>query len=377
MKTRLVRVQDISKDDEDAWRHLSERALEPNPFAEPDFLVLSSRHFEGYADARLVIVQDGTEFKGILPISLMERARVPPRKVAHIRSRPLVVACLDTPLVDRSSPDQASDAIIDALCRAAKSEGWPGIVMFDEIGADGPVIDSLRRACEERRCPIFIKDSWERATVSRAGRWANPFDRKRRREIARTQRLLAEEAGVEVTIVDRTSDPAAVEDFLEMELSGWKGREEGRAFARNADTAAWFREWHPRWVATGRLTVLSLNVGSISIAMQYFVQAGEGLFWFRMAFDEAYARFGPGAMLLSLALNYLRDNTDAQWIDSLADKGNAFVLGMLPERRRLSALLIGTGGGLDRALVLALPTMTKLVAAEKQVRARLAPAHSR
>ena len=141
---------------------------------------------------------------------------------------------------------------------------------------------------------------------------------------------------------------------------------------RNSATAEWFREWHPRWVATGRLNVLSLDVGSTSVAMQYFIRAGPGLFCFRIAFDEAYAKYKPGAMLLSLALTHLRENTDAAWIDSTTDPNNVFFLGMLPERRTLSRLLIATGGALDRDLVSALPTITKLVAAEKHLRTRLA-----
>ena len=160
-----------------------------------------------------------------------------------------------------------------------------------------------------------------------------------------------------------------------MEASGWKGRERGRAFARNPDTAAWFGEWHRRCVDAGRLHVLALNVGSVSIAMQYFIRSGEGLFFFRMAFDEVYGKFGPGAILLSSALNHLRESTDAVWIDSLADKDNAFVLRMLPERRMLSTLLVGTGGALDRSLVSKMPTMIKLVAAGSHVRERIARTH--
>ena len=168
-----------------------------------------------------------------------------------------------------------------ALGRAARHEGSPGIVLFDEIGSDGPVAESLRRVCEERRFPVYVKDSWERGTVSRAGQWANPVDGKRRREIGRRRRLLADNAGEEVALVDRSLEPTACDDFLEMEIAGWKGREGGHAFARYPNMAEWFRDWHRCLVAAGRVTLLSLNVGSVPIAMSYFVRAGEGLFCFR------------------------------------------------------------------------------------------------
>jgi CelD/BcsL family acetyltransferase involved in cellulose biosynthesis len=371
MKTRLVRVRDVSRDDEAAWRRLAEQALEPNPFAEPDFFILSARHFEGFADARLVIAQEGTEFMGVLPIAAVDRPRVPPRAVATTLSHPAAISGLHTPLVHPTEPDQTVAALVDALGRAAKYEGWPGIVLFDEIGSDGPVVDSLRRVCEARRCPIFVKSSWQRATVSRTGQWDNPVDGKRRREIARRRRLLAEEAGSEVTLVDRTLQPTALDDFLDMEKAGWKGREGGQAFGRFPDIADWFRDWHRCLVAAGRLSLLSLDVGSVPIAMSYFVRAGEGLFCFRTAFDESRARYGPGAMMVSSALNFLRESTDAVWVDSMTSKDNEFFLGMLPERRTLSRLFIGTGGRLDRAVVSALPAMTRLVDAERKVRKRV------
>ncbi|HEY5025187.1 MAG TPA: GNAT family N-acetyltransferase [Acidimicrobiales bacterium] len=371
MKTRLVRVKDISQDDEDAWRRLGERALEPNPFAEPDFFILSARHFESYADAKLVIAHEGTEFLGVLPIASVDTPRLPPRRVASTRANPTQITGLHTPLVDRAHPHQAVDALLGALGRAARSEGWPGILLLDEIGSDGPVAESLLKVCQERGYPVYVKDSWERGTVSRAGQWANPVDGKRRREIRRRQRLLTEEAGAEVVLVDRSLEPTACDDFLAMEIAGWKGREGGHAFARYPNMAEWFREWHRSLVAGGRATLLSLEAGSHSIAMAYVVRAGEGLFCFRIAFDESFAKYGPGPMLLSSALTFLRDSTDATWFDSMTSKDNSFFLGLLPERRTLSRLFIGTGGTVDRALVSALPAMTKLSAAAHQMQKRL------
>jgi CelD/BcsL family acetyltransferase involved in cellulose biosynthesis len=371
MKTRLVRVKDISPDDEHAWRRLGERAVEPNPFAEPDFFILSTRYFEGYRDATVVIAQEGTEFLGVVPFAGIDTPRLPPRRVASTRANPMQITGLHTPLVDRTDPHRVVDALLDALSRAARSEGWPGILLLDEIGSDGPVAASLLKVCEERRYPVYVKDSWDRGTVSRAGQWANPVDGKRRREIRRRQRLLTEEAGAEVVLVDRSLAPGACDDFMAMEIAGWKGREGGHAFARYPNMAEWFREWHRCLVAGGRATLLSLEAGSHPVAMAYVVRAGDGLFCFRIAFDEAYAKYGPGPMLLSSALTYLRDTTDAAWFDSMTSKDNTFFLGLLPERRRLSRLFIGTGGTLDRALVSALPAMAKLSAASHQMRHRL------
>ena len=61
-------------------------------------------------------------------------------------------------------------------------------------------------------------------------------------------------------------------------------------------------------------------------------------------------------MLIAAGTEYLLEHTDAGWIDSSTDKDNAFLLELLPERRNLSTVLIGTGGALDRRAVSALPS---------------------
>ena len=59
---------------------------------EPDFLVPSAQHFEGYADTTLVVAYEGDTFRGVLPIVRMERARIPPRMLACTNGRPLPFA---------------------------------------------------------------------------------------------------------------------------------------------------------------------------------------------------------------------------------------------------------------------------------------------
>ena len=77
MRPRLIKVRDISKDDEASWRRLAERAVEPNAYGEPDFIHVSSRHFEGYANATLVVAEEGSEFRAVLPVASIRSRRLP------------------------------------------------------------------------------------------------------------------------------------------------------------------------------------------------------------------------------------------------------------------------------------------------------------
>jgi CelD/BcsL family acetyltransferase involved in cellulose biosynthesis len=103
--------------------------------------------------------------------------------------------------------------------------------------------------------------------------------------------------------------------------------------------------------------------------MKYDVRAGEGIFGFRIGNDDSYARYSPGTALFYLSLSYLLDHTDATWFEAPTDKDN-WTLRLLPERRTLSNVLIGTGGLLDRTLVSAVPAMGKMIALPGQARTR-------
>ena len=219
--------------------------------------------------------------------------------------------------------------------------------------------------------PTFTKESWQRGFVTRVGRWENPLSRKRQNEIARLRRALANDHRAGVTLVDRTLDPVMVTEFIRMEASGWKGRSEGSAIARTPERIAWFKEWWEWWSRAGRLQGLAVHVGDTPIAMQYSLLAGDGVFLFRTAYDDSYAKYGPGALMLQDVLETLLNQTEALWVDSSTDPQNEFLLKMLPERRTIAMLLIGTGGMIDRRAVASMPIMTRGVEELRRLRQRV------
>ena len=172
-------------------------------------------------------------------------------------------------------------------------------------------------------------------------------------------------------IVNRTHDPSAMVDFVRMEASGWKGTGDGTAYARDPAKVAWFQEWCAWWASAGRVIVIAVNLGGKSIAMLYCVLAGEGIFLYRTAYDDAYSKYGPGALLLEAVMEVLLGETSAEWVDSSTDPANKINLEMLPERQTIAMLLVGTGGRVDRSVISAMPAMTRGVAEIGRIRMRL------
>jgi hypothetical protein len=60
VRTRLTTLADLSERDVGAWRDLSARALEPNPFAEPDFVLPAAGRLGAGGEA-LLTVEDGSD----------------------------------------------------------------------------------------------------------------------------------------------------------------------------------------------------------------------------------------------------------------------------------------------------------------------------
>ena len=100
-----------------------------------------------------------------------------------------------------------------------------------------------------------------------------------------------------MTSVDRSADPAAVDLFLDMESSGWKG-EGGTAIACDPATTAFFREVCARFGAAGRLELRSLDVPAGPVAMEMALHAGGGAFHLKTAHDERYRAHTPGILAM-------------------------------------------------------------------------------
>jgi CelD/BcsL family acetyltransferase involved in cellulose biosynthesis len=249
--------------------------------------------------------------------------------------------------------------------------------VFHRLVLGGPVAECLRRTCEVRGYPTYVPDTWVRGMVSRKEGWQDPSKPRHRREIERLRRRLTQQFGAEVTLEERSQHQGAVDEFLKMEAAGWKSEYFGgdlSAFAYRSDTDAFFHEFHERWRSTGRLIQLSLNLADQPIAMQCYLQAGEGVICYRIAYDENFAQYSPGSMLFTEAMSYFRERADVEWLDSGTSKDNQFFLRLLPERRTISSLMVGAGGWASRAWVRARGPAFRLEAARRRLREKVASA---
>ena len=152
-------------------------------------------------------------------------------------------------------------------------------------------------------------------------------------------------------LVDRTADPVAVDEYIALEARGYKGAQ-GIAMTAVPGEPEYFADMCRRFAAAGRLRLLALQAGDQLLAMEIWVRGGQGLFMFKISYDDHYARFGPGVILQTEAKQVFHDETDAQWIDTCSSEGNESLLRLYPERRRIEMLAVILGKSVvDRAVV--------------------------
>lgn len=321
--------------DRTAWAALAARALEPNPFFEPGFVTAAAERM-ATPDVALLVAREGERWLACVPVARAGRRwRVPAREAwTHDH------AFLGTPLLDGERPEAAARALLRVAARDRRAT----VLVLPQARADGPVAAELRRAAARRGARVLEVDRQERAALDRRPEedyLQTTLKPHRRRELQRLGRRLEAELG-ELEVADRAGDPAAVERFLALEASGWKGRE-ATALAADAGHAAFFRELCARYAAAGRLQLLELRAGGRPVAMKCNLLAADGIFCFKIAFDEELAAFSPGVQLEVRMIGLFHGHTSAAWMDSCAHPRNGMINRLWGDRRAICTLVLPAG----------------------------------
>ena len=132
---------------------------------------------------------------------------------------------------------------------------------------------------------------------------------------------------------------SAVEQFLELEAKGWKGRSR-TALSCRPGHARFFREMSRGFAEQGRLMFLSLEAGPRVVAQNTALVAGEGLFGFKRAFDEEFARWSPGSLLDLDVLDWFHRSAPLAWLDTCSAPEDGNASRAFGDRRPLSTVAV-------------------------------------
>jgi CelD/BcsL family acetyltransferase involved in cellulose biosynthesis len=295
----------------------------------------AARHLEGGDTTHLLLADTSDRLLFLLPVSDRHRFR-------GVRL-PLLAAwmhdyCyLGTPLVSaHDDPVQIWSAVAGVLRRLRRAP----LLAIQSHTEDGPVAAALRQADARVGLALQQSPAIQRSFVHRrpVPTYATEsVDKRHLANLARRRRQLSRILGCPVETVDRAAGrlDGAIEEFLDLEASGWKGRS-GTALRCRPGHDQFFREMSQSFSEQGRLMLLSLQSGTRVLAQSTALLAGPGLFGFKKAYDEAYARWSPGTLLDLDVLSWFHDTPPLGWLDTCS----ATDVPLFSDRRAIRTLLL-------------------------------------
>lgn len=332
---RLTALSELDETTMSAWHELAERAIEPNPFFEPGVALATARYEPGEVVALTV------ERRGVLQACLPLRKR---RRRWH--GVPVTVWSawdpVGTPLV---VPDDPEGALSDAVTLLAVRGSGSHLLLLEWLPVNGRVTEAVEVATRGRRPEWFVPVESTRPLMRRreGGEYLQAtLGGGRASDLRRRRRRLEEALAAPLVLRDRGDDPGAVDSFLALEASGWKGRA-GSALVCLPGRAEFFRDVCAAYSAQQRLRMLSLEAGATTVAMRCDLRSAGAAFGLRMTYDERVARYSPGVLLEIDAVRAFHDSRD-EWMDSCTNHDNSPQCWLWPDERTFTSTLVAFGG---------------------------------
>jgi CelD/BcsL family acetyltransferase involved in cellulose biosynthesis len=335
LSVRFGALGDPSPELSEAWDELARAAAEPNVFSERWFVTAAARNLPQGPDAHLIELWEERggqpHLVALMPLAISRRyGRLP---VAHVTNWGHYQCFLGTPLIRAGREQEAWTAILAALDGMSWARGF---LHVDGLVEQGPVHRGLIAASAARHVACDIVHRTERALLesplSPEEYYERTIRKKKRKELKRLANRLAELGTV---VTRRLGDGEDVgpwcDAFLALERAGWKGSA-GSALGSTAATERFFREAIAGAQGAGRLEILRIDLDGKPIAMLVNFIAPPGAFSFKIAFDEAYARFSPGVLIEIENLQML-GRGDVSWMDSCAVENHPMINSLWAERR--------------------------------------------
>jgi CelD/BcsL family acetyltransferase involved in cellulose biosynthesis len=342
MESRIVCAREVGPKDEAAWRDLATRAIDPNPLFEADCVVPAAVHQSFGQEIDLVLAEEGGVFYGCMPVRQVKRWRRFPYPFVTTEVRRMIYC--GTPLLDPQRSVEAMEAMLRAL-RKRKNLTTGRVLVLQEVAEGGPVEEVVLAATRRARVRALRHESWERPYLRRRDEptySASIHTKKDLKNMARLRRKLEAAAGGPVQLLDRSADPAAVDELVRLEDAGYKAQI-GVAMSTAPGEIAYFKEMCDRFREAGRLHVYTLESDSTVCALVLLVEARDGLMMLKVGYEERFARSSPGLQLHLDLIEHFHHDTDARWLDVCTYPDNRTLLRMYPDRIRFTSFMVPMG----------------------------------
>lgn len=252
-----------------------------------------------------------------------------------------------TPLISGNDPQGA----LSGLLSNARKDMGAKAVLFKKVQHADRFAQLLKQLSKDSIAGYQLFNMHQRAALfcgENSGcfdHWfTDNFSRKRAKEYRRLRNRLAETGNLQ-SQTWQPSQPVEnwIEEFLQLEAAGWKGRS-GTAVACSDEQSAHLRHALPEMAQKGSLLFWRITLDNKPIASLFGFHQHDQVWLGKMAFDEQLAHFSPGVLVILDASKDLFARKDVTMADSSADPDHPMINNIWRDRIDVADYLIATPG---------------------------------
>ena len=333
LTVRIVGLEDLDEGIIQSWKLLERRALEPNAFLSPHFVIPAMRHLAGDRKPVVLLVERLTHFQPqVVAVGFFEL----PKRTKLLPFRHWVAAFpqhsfLNGLLIDPEFPRAVIDCLLEFLtapehraygvefrCRAADT---PQSMLLEEIAGE----HSLKWIGREySRATIRISDN-RNAPV----KWPKSLreNRSKLKRLGKTEHTLRRVG---------PAHEASTATFLALENMGWKA-ELKCSLASHQSQQNFFREMVASFASDGQLLFSELAVDDEVIASTCNLISGRVGFGFKLGWNTNFARFSPGMLQHLELLEKIGSQFDDVDLFDSCTVANSPIERVWPDRRKIAS----------------------------------------
>jgi len=372
-KCRLVSELEELEELAEQWNRLHDVCLKPNPFMDPNFLIPAIRHLSNPGSVSVLVVEAPNRRNVKAPKVLCALMPLIKRRMYGIPQKCFEIwkhdFCYDsTPLIREDCGKGAFSAALDFLGGDLNAK----MFSMDTVSGQGKFQNLVTDLIYERSHGVFSRDAFTRACFipdTDAEFYIRKNVSKNTRKNATRMEAQLEELGTleHQTVEDGSLGDHWIDEFLEIEASGWKGKD-GTAMLSDPSTKRFFKEMAQLHLANGSLSLLKVSLDKHPIAMLCNLQRGGYAVAFKTAYDENYGQYSPGVIAeLKSIERYYADGIEK--LDSCATPDHTMINRIWSDRTRMQSIVMSLGGSLSKLAVASLPFLqafSKLIRGEKK-----------
>lgn len=330
---------------------LSNRAMEPNVFFASRFLAPAMPRLED-REVRLAVIRDENQGRSRLRFLMPFTIEKPGFSVGTpiLRTWANPFGPLGTPLVDAENAGETIDNVLETMGR--EDSMLPPVLVLPDLRLHGLFAQTVKAIAISRNLHVQTANIHERpmleSLLDGEAYLRQSIKSSHMREMRRQWGLLEKLGEVGYSVARQPRDiRQRMEEFLLLEASGWKGKKRS-ALLSDRYRAAFAREAVQNLAETDAARIHTIDLNGRAIASMVVLMMNGDAYTWKTAYDEDYARFSPGKLLLAHLTEWHLDDANIVRTDSCAVADHPIMARFWTEREEMGTLVIGLRQNSDR-----------------------------